>query len=157
MHFAAGDKAKAEQSALEAKNAADKQVHPLANYVDILQRVGKTKEAQDAFKQLRDLARHTELDAPIFKRLAPVAKALNLPDDWRLKPESAADIGPRPDLDSLGPLAWRPSPAPGFQLPDAKRQANLARPIPRQTGRVDLLSRLWMRSIASSNFARSSR
>ncbi len=127
VHFAAGDKAKAEQSALEAKNAADKQVHPLANYVDILQRVGKTKEAQDAFKQLRDLARHTELDAPIFKRLAPVAKALNLPDDWRLKPESATDIGPRPDLDSLGPLAWRPSPAPGFQLPDANgKQISLA-------------------------------
>lgn len=119
VHFAAGDKAKAEQTALEAKNAADKQVHPLANYVDILQRVGKAKEAQEAFKQLRELARNIDLDTPIAKRLAPLAKEMKLPDDWRLKPESPADLGPRPDLDSLGPLAWRPSPAPGFQLPDA--------------------------------------
>ena len=119
VNLSAGDKAKAEQLALEAKNAAPSQVQPLANYVDILNKVGKSKEAKDAFVQLRELARHAELDWPLAVRLKPLAESYGWEADWRFKPDSREDIGPRPDHNSLGPVAWSPVAAPSFQLPDA--------------------------------------
>ena len=120
VHFAAGDKAKAEQLAKEATEADKNQAHPLAVCVDVLYRAGKKDEAKAAFEKLRGCASRADLDVPPFARLAPAAAEFGFgADDWRVAPKHAADSGERPSLDSLGPLRWKPSPAPGWQLAGA--------------------------------------
>ncbi|MEN9575836.1 MAG: putative peroxiredoxin [Verrucomicrobiota bacterium] len=118
LHFAAGDKAKAETLAAEAMKAAENQVQPLASYVDLAYRNGKFREAYDAFYKLRELSAEADLDAPVFRRLAPVAKDLKLAADWRPPLTRSWDFGPRPSLASLGPFRWQPSAAPDLSLPD---------------------------------------
>ncbi|PAW85466.1 MAG: alkyl hydroperoxide reductase [Pedosphaera sp. Tous-C6FEB] len=118
LHFAVGDPAKAEQLAQEAMKAAENQVQPLANYVDLAYRGGKFREAYDAFFKLRELSAEADLDLPPFRRLAPVAKDLKLAADWRLPLTRASDFGKRPSLASLGPFRWQPTAAPDFTLPD---------------------------------------
>ncbi len=118
LHIAAGDKAKAEQLAKEAMKSAENQVQPLANYVDIAYQSGKFREAFDAFFKLRELSAEADIDAPVFRRLAPVAKDLKLAADWRPPLTRSWDFGKRPSLASLGPFRWQPSSAPDFSLPD---------------------------------------
>jgi peroxiredoxin len=118
-HLAAGNKAKAEQLAREAVEADRDECYPLANQVDVLLRCGKTAEADEAFKRLRKLSSGIDLDVPVYARLATFAKDLGYPADWRLPRTLPADLLPRPDLDSLGPFRWRPSPAPQWSLPAA--------------------------------------
>ena len=115
-----GDGDKAERLAREAADGGRNQVHLLANYIDILQRRGKTREAQDNFKRLRELSGFIDLDVPVMRRLAPLARAAHLPADWRLRAPVASDVGQRPDLKDLGPFRWQPSPAPDWSLPDAR-------------------------------------
>ena len=109
--IAAGLVAKAPQSALPAAQAAY-----------LLDLSGKTKEAEKAFGQLRELGQAVDLSAPVFSRLAPIAERLGLPEDWRpeLKPnpDDPADH-PFPDLDDLGPFRWKPAPASAWKLPDS--------------------------------------
>jgi peroxiredoxin len=118
LNLAAGDKAKAEQLAREATDSAKNQVQPLANYVDVLWRCGKTAEAKEAFARLRAISARCDLDAPVFQRLAPVAAELGLPADWRCPATTPGDVGQRPDLATLGPFRWHPSPAPAWRLID---------------------------------------
>ena len=118
LHFAAGDKVKAEQLAQEAMKSGENQVQPLANYVDLAYRSGKFRDAFDAFYKLRELSPEADLDTPVFRRLAPVAKDLKLTADWRPSLTRASDFGKRPSLASLGPFRWQPSAAPDFSLPD---------------------------------------
>ena len=118
LHFATGDKAKAEQLAQEAMKSGEKQVQPLANYVDLAYQSGKFKEAYEAFYKLRELSAEADLAAPVFRRLAPVAKDLKLAADWRPPLTRPSDFGKRPSLASLGPFRWQPSAAPDFSLPD---------------------------------------
>lgn len=114
-----GDKAKAEKLAQEAMKAAKNEVQPLANYIDLAYRNGRYEAAFMAFLELRDLAAEADLDAPVFQRLAPAAKDLGLPRDWRPRLQRDADFGKRPPLDKLGPFRWQPSPAQDWSLPDA--------------------------------------
>jgi len=67
---------------------------------------------------LRRIAPEMDLDVQWFARLNPLAKATNLPSDWRQKQPAAKDMGLRPKLDDLGPFRWQPSPAPDWVLPD---------------------------------------
>lgn len=120
LHFAAGDKTKAVQLAQEAAKSAEKQVQPLASYVDLAYQAGQFKEAFDAFYKLRALAAEADLDTPAFRRLAPVAKDLKLAGDWRPALTRASDFGPRPSLASLGPFRWQPPAAPDFTLTDGE-------------------------------------
>ena len=117
--IAAGLVAKPPQSALPAAQAAY-----------LLDSSGKTKEAEKAFGQLRELGQAVDLSAPVFSRLAPIAERLGLPEDWRpeLKPnpDDPADH-PFPDLDDLGPFRWKPAPASAWKLPDSTgKQRSLA-------------------------------
>ncbi len=115
----AGDTNRAEKLAQEAIDGGTNQVQLLANQTDVLWRLGKTNEAKAAFAKLRERSAFLELDLPVFQRLKPVVSELGLPADWRVKPETRADSGVRPELASLGPFLWQPSVAPEFSLPNA--------------------------------------
>lgn len=114
----AGDAAKAEQLAREAVQQGRNQVLPLANLAFVLERVGKTPEAAQVFEELRNLASAADFDAAAMRRLEPLARGLGMPADWRNKPVIASDTGDRPAIGDLGPLEWRPSPAPPWTLVD---------------------------------------
>ena len=118
-YLALGDTDRAEKTAREDANGNETQVFRLANLADILRRCGKAPEAAAEFQKLRGVAADADLDVPVLRRLAPLAKELGLPADWRAKRAAAADVGDRPRLDSLGPLLWQPWPAPDFRLPCA--------------------------------------
>jgi peroxiredoxin len=114
-----GDPKKAETLAHEAADGGTNQVFLMANYADILQRCGKTKEAREQFEKLRPLSAEIDLDVPVMRRLAPVAKGLKLPEDWRVAKTVPADVGKRPNLADLGPVHWQPSPAADWSLSDS--------------------------------------
>jgi peroxiredoxin/Tfp pilus assembly protein PilF len=117
LYLAAGEKQKAEELARQAVESSLNEVVPLANYIALLHAAGKTREAGEAFHRLRQISGSLDaLDAPVFQRLEPVAKALQLPADWRQPWVPANDLGVRPALESLGPLTWRPAPAPSWSL-----------------------------------------
>jgi peroxiredoxin len=115
----AGDEEQAEKLAREAADTSRNEVQPLASYVEILERLGRTEQAASVFGKLRGVAAHAELDLPVLARLKPVAERLELPADWRNPPEPNGDVGKRPELDHLGPFRWRPVPATPWQLADA--------------------------------------
>ena len=119
IHFRTGDKEKAETFAKEASNNATNQVQPLANYVDILWRLGKTNDAAKAFEQLRVVAGGADVNLPVLQRLTPLAQHLQWPADWRTPAPQSTDVGQRPALDSLGPFRWQPMPAPDWTLADS--------------------------------------
>jgi peroxiredoxin len=118
-YLRAGDKAKAEQTAKEAVDQGVNRVYPLANYVEILQQAGKTAEATEAFKKLQAISGSIDMQAPIFQRLAALAPQLGLPAEWKQPLKPADDVGQRPELESLGPFRWAPSPAAEWSLPNA--------------------------------------
>jgi peroxiredoxin len=51
--------------------------------------------------------------------LQPIAREFGYPEDWRAPRVSAADVGQRPELASLGPVRWQPTPATSWSLPGA--------------------------------------
>ncbi|HJT31606.1 MAG TPA: peroxiredoxin family protein [Pirellulales bacterium] len=119
----AHDNAKAEQLAREAVDGGKGRVYPLANYVEVLDRCGKPAEATEAFRKLQAFSGTIDMQAPIFERLTALAPKLGLPADWRTPNKPADDVGDRPELDSLGPFRWRPSPAPDWTLADQHGQS----------------------------------
>jgi peroxiredoxin len=118
VYLLSGDKAKAEQLAREAKDQAKGRVYPLANYVEVLAACDKTAEATEAFRQLQAMSGSIDLQSPIFARLTELAPKLGLPSDWRQPLKPADDVGERPELGTLGPFHWQPSPAADFTLTD---------------------------------------
>lgn len=121
--FRAGDPNKAEQTAKGAFDSGKNQVYPLANYVEILHKVGKHKEAKEAFEKLRTLGWSADLKTPLMARLEPIALEYGLPADWRIAKSTPADAGIRPSLDALGPFRWAPSPAADWNLNTADGRA----------------------------------
>jgi peroxiredoxin len=95
------------------------EVPPLARYVRALHSAGQTDECGRQFEKLRTVAGGADLQAPLLARLAPVARALGLPRDWRKPPAPRDDVGGRPALEAIGPLHWSPTAAPAFALPAA--------------------------------------
>jgi peroxiredoxin len=80
---------------------------------------GKMKECGEAFERLRKMSGTIDsLDTPLFEKLAPIAKELKLPSDWRIAMKYPSDFGKRPPLDSIGPFVWQPTPWPTWSLPD---------------------------------------
>lgn len=122
FQLAAGEHDKAVATAKAAKSAGTNEVYPAANYVDILHRAGKTDQAKKELEPLRQLASALDADVRIYQRVATVAKELGIEGDWRLPREVPSDTGTRPDLATLGPFRWHPSPAPPLSLPRANGQ-----------------------------------
>ena len=113
-----GNTAEAIKLAESAVKSGVEQARPLAAQAYILHAAGKPAEAKAAFDHLRRIAPQLDLDTECFTRLAPLARSLNLPTDWRQAQPAAKDMGLRPDLDALGPFRWEPSAAPSWTLPD---------------------------------------
>jgi len=106
----------------EAKKFKNKKIMQ-ARVIDILWRAGEKDEAKKHFKEtLRPSSEFVDLDLPVVKRLAPIAKDLKWPADWRLDHKPAEDLGFRPELDELGPFRWHPYEAPNFSLPDSDKK-----------------------------------
>ncbi len=113
-----GNTAEAIKLAESAVKSGVEQARPLAAQAYILHAAGKPAEAKAAFDHLRRIAPQLDLDTECFARLAPLARSLNLPTDWRQAQPAAKDMGLRPDLDALGPFRWEPSVAPSWTLAD---------------------------------------
>ncbi len=112
----AGDHAQAETLARAAVEKGPGEVYPLAVLVEVLHRAGKKTESQAEFSKLRPLAAFADLDSAVMQRLAPIAAELGWPADWRGSREAGSDVGQRPDLASLGPFRWQPTPATSWSL-----------------------------------------
>ncbi|MFT5122302.1 MAG: peroxiredoxin [Verrucomicrobiales bacterium] len=121
LAFCVGDYDEAEKLAADAAKAKN-QVGPLANYVDILYRLGKRNEAIEQMEALRKQSSFIDLDLPVMDRLAYLVRELGWPKDWRMPFVPAEDTGERPDIASLGPFRWHPSQAPDWQMPDPENQ-----------------------------------
>jgi peroxiredoxin len=117
-----GDTNKALEVALNGVKNNTNQVQPLASYIELLARAGKEAEAKVHFAVLRRVASQSALDLPVLQRIAPLARSLDLPANWREPLVEASDVGERPSLDSLGPLHWQPSPAPAWALRDSENR-----------------------------------
>lgn len=88
-----------------------KEVLPLVHAVRLYAQQGKLDEARKKFDELRALSAPIDLAAPVFHSLEGLAKDWGFSADWRIEAKLADDIGVRPELDSLGPFRWQPSPA----------------------------------------------
>lgn len=122
LYLRVEEEGRAEQLARAAVEASPQQVVPLANYVYVLEQIGKTEQATENFEKLREISAWVDLDTPPFERLAPTARRLGLAVDWRVDSETPDDVGERPPLDSLGPFRWSPPAAPPWKLPNAHNQ-----------------------------------
>jgi len=83
---------------------------------------GDRQAATNTFADLRAISSRFDPGLTLFARLAPIAKELGLPDDWRAQPVTKSDLGKRPSLDSLGPFRWQPYSAPAWTLPGGDHQ-----------------------------------
>ena len=126
VQWHAGDREQALKAIRKIVESNENEVRPLAMLVATLWNSDKKKEAETAFKELRELSAPIDLDVPVFARLAPIAKKSGYEDDWRIKSKAADDVGERPDLDSLGPFRWSPSLAPSWVLENADGQRRSA-------------------------------
>jgi len=117
--LAYGDLEKAADNARKQIAKKNKEAITLAQAIYVLHQAKKDDSAwKTGFEELRSFSSEIELKSPVFARLAPIAKELGYPDDWRQPHKAASDILARPKLDSLGPLHWTPPAAPSFSLPD---------------------------------------
>ena len=121
-YLAVGQKGEAAKLAAALVAKPPQSALPPAQAAYLLNSSGKTKEADKAFGQLRELGQAADLTSPIFSRLAPIAERLGLQEDWRPKlkpnPDEPAE-NPFPDLDALGPFRWKPAQASPWKLPDS--------------------------------------
>jgi peroxiredoxin len=117
--IASGDVEGGLKASQEAVDGGKQRVLPLCRQVENLFKAGKRDEAKAAMEKLRELSYAVDNKAPIFDRMSATAKELGYEGDWRIQPPALTDVGDRPALDTLGPFAWSPPPAPSFNLKDA--------------------------------------
>ncbi|MEJ6573011.1 MAG: redoxin domain-containing protein [Akkermansiaceae bacterium] len=121
--LAYGDHVKTAEAARKQIQKKDKEAIPLAQAIYALYQTKKNDpDIKVGFKELRGISSKIEIDSPVFARLAPIAKELGYPQDWRQPHQAANDIATRPQLDTLGPLHWTPPAAPSFSLPDQHKK-----------------------------------
>ena len=74
------------------------------------------KEAKDEFEKLREAASVADLSTPVLARLTPLAMELGYGEKWAKPYKPNSDVGPRPDLDKLGPFRYSPYQAPTWEV-----------------------------------------
>lgn len=112
LHLALGNAEKAIETAKAFANKSKRQLQPQALLTRVLWESGKKEEALTAFKTVRELAAHADLDTPALQILTPVAEAAGCQGDWRIPEPADAGLGERPDFAALGPQQWESWPAP---------------------------------------------
>lgn len=95
---------------------SENEVAPLAEYVSVLKKNGKSELARESFATLRTSATYADMTTPVFQRLRELADTWGHTGDWREEAKAGEDVGKRPPLESLGPFRWTPSPAPAWSL-----------------------------------------
>ena len=118
IQAAAGEADKAMESVKKYVSSHKGEILPQATLATLQWDYEHQKEAMETFKKLREQSAPIDLEVPAFQRLDPIAEQLGFPADWRVPLTLAKDIGERPNLDSLGPFRWHPSPAPDWALKD---------------------------------------
>ena len=119
-HLAAGNAEEAIRIANETVERGESQVRPLACLAHIQHQTGRREDAETTFERLRELSVDIDLDVPLFARLESLANACGRPADWRTARTDPGDLEDRPELDTLGPMHWSPSPAEQWALSDAE-------------------------------------
>tara|TARA_R110002095_G_scaffold138770_1_gene120624 strand:- start:225 stop:1790 length:1566 start_codon:yes stop_codon:yes gene_type:complete len=114
-----GEQEKAEKALRKLIGSHKNEVQPQATLVELLWQADQKEDAKKEFETLRKLSGTLDVDVPFYVRLAPIAKEFGFETDWRIENVAATDVGERPDLKTLGPFRWKPSPAPTWQLKDA--------------------------------------
>ncbi len=160
-HLAARNYGFAESTAKKGVDQNPNLVAPLAALVEILQAVGKEKEARDAYRKLVPIARLADRDLPVFRRLEPAIARWKADKNWSAPPpEPANGHGSdetainRIDLTTLGPLGWIPSPSLPFSAPDTSGKPG---PSPATRGRTSWSSSSWAANAPTAcNSSRSS-
>ncbi len=122
LHLRADDKEKALSLSEEAVKSGEKQVLPLLARIEILHTLGKTEDTRKTFEQLRPISAFLDKSAPPVARVMEIAGELGL-GDWQPQPMVPDDVGERPDLNTLGPVAWTPPPAHDFSLPNGEGES----------------------------------
>ena len=117
LHLRLGDHEKALALSAEAIEKADQQVVPLLARIEILHELDKCEEAKEVFEKLAPISAYLDPAAPPVQRVQAIARQLQL-GAWQAKPVLREDVGKRPDLDALGPVAWTPPAGTPFALPD---------------------------------------
>lgn len=108
------------------------EVLPVAVKVWVLEQAGRSDEALAALEVLRNVSSSFDLRNPLIARLESVARRLEgmaqaeAGFDWRKSRTLPDDLGPRPDLASLGPFRWSPPAAPAWQLVDSAGESRVA-------------------------------
>jgi len=105
--------------AREAVKGRDGQIYDHASLAHVLHLAKLEDEALEVFDRVREWSAPVDLGLPVFQRLAPLATARGLGEDWRVAARQADDVGERVDLDTLGPAHWCPPMAPAWRMPDA--------------------------------------
>ena len=95
-HLAARNYGFAESHARQAVAKNPNQVPPLAALVEILQAVGKEKEARAAYATLEPLARWADRDLPVFRRLEPIVARWKADKTWTASANPAGEQPPAP-------------------------------------------------------------
>ena len=119
VQFLAGKQGEALQALQNFANSNKNEVLPLAALIQLQWKMDKKDDARRTLEQLREISGAIDLDTPPFTRLAPIAVALGLGADWRKPAPTAKNVGELPELASLGPIHWQPSPAKDWALPAA--------------------------------------
>ena len=110
-YLKAGERDKAEKKAAEAVNGAKGQVHPLAVQVEVLRKLDRTEAADAAFKKLAELAVYADPGLPALERIGYRTPA---------EPAACEAATKGTEIETLGPLLWKPPPASLFTLSDSE-------------------------------------
>lgn len=119
IQFQAGKKDEAVKAMQDLVNNRKNEVLPLATLIQLQWAHDKKDDARQTFEKLREISGAIDLDVAPFSRLTPIAVELGFGSDWRKPKPVAANAADLPDLASLGPIHWSPSPAKEWALPDA--------------------------------------
>ncbi len=111
----AGDHAGAIEKLEKLLASRPAQVRPLAILIDQLWKADRKDDAAKHFESLRKIGGTADLATPLLVRIKPVVEKAGAPEDWRITPEPASDIGQRPELATLGPAVWAPYTSPQWQ------------------------------------------
>jgi peroxiredoxin/tetratricopeptide (TPR) repeat protein len=124
-HLAVRNYGFAESTVKEAVAKNPNQVPLLAAQVEILHAVGKDKDAREALRLLEPLARWSDRDLPVFRRIESIVARWKAEGTWTQPAEPRATAAgtdesavDRIDLTTLGPLVWTPFAAEPFSRAD---------------------------------------